>query len=64
MYGNGVVIGMENIRHIRRPIPLVPHQALIACFVAVAGTTMRSAVEYRIAAATIPATETTATASV
>lgn len=62
MYGNGVVIGMENIRHPRRPIPRAPHPGLTACFAVVVGTATRgTAVCRRVTATTrTPASATTA----
>ena len=64
MYGNGVVIGMENIRHLRRPIPRAPHPGLTACFAVVAGTAARGAAVCRIVAATARAAATTTAAAV
>lgn len=66
MCGNVVVIGMTKTitRQVRQIILLVQHRALAAWIVAVAGATMRGAVEYRIATAALPTTETATTAFV
>ena len=66
MCGNVVVIGMtKTITHqALQSILQVQHRALIAWIVAVAGATMRGAVEYRIATAALPTTETATTAFV
>lgn len=64
MWMNGVVIGMENIRHPRRPIPRAPHPGLPACFAVVAGTTARSTAVCRIVATTTRASATATAASV
>ena len=58
------MIGMVGILRQHRAILLVHPQAVIAWIVAVAGATMRGAVEYRIATAALPTTETATTASV
>ena len=64
MCGNGAVIGMEIIARHRRLIPPDQPQAPSACTVAVAGTTVRSTAECRIATAAIPSFATTTLGSV
>ena len=55
------MIGMVGILRQHRAILLVHPQALIAWIVAVAGATVRSSVEYRVAATTFPTNEASAT---
>ncbi len=63
MCGNGAAIGMAIIPHRHRPIPKVHHRGRTACFVAVAGTTMRAIAGRRTAITALQTTAPTLLAS-
>jgi hypothetical protein len=47
MFGNGVAIGVDLIAAVAKPILRDLHRALLACSVAVVGTTMRASAGVR-----------------